>query len=141
MSVFHFTYKAEIEAIPIMLRDVNTSLEKAKVASKAIWAVSLAVEEIMSNIIYYGFEECPSEENKILLELNVSGEILKVSVADNAKSFNPLTAEDPDVNESLTTRKPGGLGIFFVKSLMDSVEYIPQKKGNLLVLEKKLNKS
>ena len=53
--------------------------------------------------------------------------------------FSPEQAQSPDVEASWDEREVGGLGIFFVKELMDNVTYNKVEENvNQLVLEKQI---
>jgi serine/threonine-protein kinase RsbW len=63
---------------------------------------------------------------------------LRVTVADNAPAFNPLTVSTPNLEEPLGERAVGGLGIHLVRTLMDDVRYRRQNGRNHVRLRKKL---
>jgi serine/threonine-protein kinase RsbW len=58
-------------------------------------------------------------------------------VIDDAKAFDPLTAKEPDITASLEDRPIGGLGMFFVKTLMDEVRYKREADRNHLYFSKR----
>ena len=63
--------------------------------------------------------------------------VLSVVVTDDAPAFNLL--EQPDdsrVDQPLEERKIGGLGIRFVKTVMDRVEYVRRDGKNVVTLTK-----
>lgn len=96
----------------------------------------VAVEELVSNVIRHGGR--PGVRPRITVATTITNGNLRVTVADNAAAFNPLTAPSPDVNQPLIERELGGLGIHFVKSLMDSVQYRRQNGRNHVRLIKKV---
>jgi len=57
---------------------------------------------------------------------------------DDGTQYNPLEAEDPDITLSIEERGIGGLGVFMVKKMMDSVEYEYIDGVNTLRLSLKL---
>ncbi|MFO7524971.1 MAG: 7TM diverse intracellular signaling domain-containing protein [Ignavibacteriaceae bacterium] len=103
------------------------------------FALKLSAEEICTNIIVYGYEGMPAGMITVSLECNEEKVILKVS--DCGKHFPPGNAEMPDLNANAEDRKTGGLGLYFIKQLMDKVVYtIGDDNSNLLILEKSLSK-
>jgi len=63
-------------------------------------------------------------------------------IRDNGKYFSPDQAQVPDIEASWEDREVGGLGIFFVKELMDNVTYNRTDANvNQFILEKNLSKS
>ncbi len=59
-------------------------------------------------------------------------------VADDGQPFDPLQAGPPDLGRNGETRRIGGVGIHFVKELMDDVVYSRVGSENRLTLKKKL---
>jgi anti-sigma regulatory factor (Ser/Thr protein kinase) len=98
--------------------------------------VNVVLDEVLSNIISYGYED--GEQSDILVRLDYRpGEVL-VEVEDAGKPFDPLKAPPPDLGVPLEARQVGGLGIHFMKSLMDDVAYARVDGKNRLRLRKKL---
>ena len=63
---------------------------------------------------------------------------MTLTLADRGKEFDPTRREDPDLSLPAEERPIGGLGIFLIKQLMDSVEYRREGGENLLILKKRL---
>lgn len=99
--------------------------------------LNLVLEELFSNIIFYGYDDDQSHEINIEIELENSS--LRIKLEDDAKEFNPLLVPEPDMNTPLEDRKIGGLGIFFVRRFMDTVTYSRINNKNILTLTKEIN--
>ena len=97
----------------------------------------VAVEELVSNVIRHGGR--PGVRPRVTVAVALTPTELRVIVADNAPAFNPLTVPPPDLTQPLEERELGGLGIHFVKSLMDSVQYRRQRGRNHVRLKKRLS--
>ena len=104
---------------------------------KVSGALNLALDDMLSNTIRYGYED--QEEHKIRVHMSLVDAELIVEVTDDARPFNPLTVEEPETKSSLEERQIGGLGIHLVRNLMDSMEYSSQQGENCLVMKKKIN--
>jgi anti-sigma regulatory factor (Ser/Thr protein kinase) len=83
--------------------------------------VSLALEEVLSNVLRHGHAGCRSREITVTFRVDAAG--FEFEVADGAAPFDPLARPDPDVTLPLERRKPGGLGVFLVKRLADELAY------------------
>jgi sigma-B regulation protein RsbU (phosphoserine phosphatase) len=104
------------------------------------FAFKLATEEICANIIQYGYED--SKPGFISLAFEVEGDKARLLIRDDGKYFSPDQAAIPDIEADWDERDIGGLGMFFVKELMDRVTYQKiEQNVNLLVLEKDLGSS
>jgi phosphoserine phosphatase RsbU/P len=108
-------------------------------ASKIIHDLNLALEEILTNIISYGYTDERDHEITVRLSAQL-GEVC-VEIEDDGQPFNPLEAPEPDITKPLEERKIGGLGIYLVRKVMDGVEYKRQRERNLLTIKKKTLKS
>lgn len=96
--------------------------------------LNLALDEILTNIISYGFKD--EERHDIEVDLRLDAGTLAVEVIDDGVAFDPLKMPPPDLDAALEDRPIGGLGIHLVKSLMDSVEYRREGARNRLSLRK-----
>jgi anti-sigma regulatory factor (Ser/Thr protein kinase) len=121
------------------LDGVNQALtefgQRRGLPSKVIHDLNLALEEILINIISYGYTDSREHEVKVRLSVQL-GEV-SVEIEDDGQPFNPLEAPEPDVTKPLEERKIGGLGTHLVRKLMDSLEYKRQGERNLLTIKKK----
>lgn len=103
-----------------------------------MYKVNLAMEEVISNIINYGYDDDAAHEIEIRAKMQDA--VLKIRIEDDAKAFNPLDHKDPEgLDKSIEERSIGGLGIFFVKKMMDRVEYRHESNHNILIIEKMIS--
>jgi len=95
--------------------------------------MNLALDEVLSNIVNYAYSA--SEGGTIDVELTFSNNELTALVEDRGKPFDPLQVPQNDNQKgSLKDRQLGGLGLLFVKQLMDSVSYARSGDRNKLTL-------
>ena len=113
--------------------------ERHRLSTTARDAVTLAVEEIVTNIITHGYRGEPNES--ISIDLDLAPEELMILIEDTAPAYNPLLAPRPDVESPLAERKPGGLGVYLSRQLMDGLEYRRLDGKNQLTIRKRLSKT
>ena len=101
-----------------------------------VFELNLALEEVLTNVISYGYDD--SGEHEILIRLSCKGGEITAEVEDDGRPFNPLEAAEPDTDKPLEERPVGGLGIHLVRKLMDDVEYKSQQGKNLLAMKKRI---
>ncbi len=101
---------------------------------KTINAVCVAVEELFTNIISYGFRD--DGEHVVTVRVVYEDGTVRVHMEDDGVSFNPLGASDPDVKCSLEQSKIGGLGIYLARKLMDDFDYERRDGKNIIRLIK-----
>ena len=123
--------EAKIEQISIVTEQIDQKMEQAGFSEKKKALIAIAIDEIMSNIIYY------SGSKIIEIEYAVSNTEVVISFADNGIFYNPLEAIAPDVTIPAAERKIGGLGIYMVKELMDEITYQNKNGKNILQIRKK----
>ena len=94
--------------------------------------IELCVEEILVNIFNYAY---PGESGEVKISCRSGpGGTLTIEIVDSGIPFNILSSDDPDVSLNIDERHIGGLGIYFVKQLMDRVEYRRENNKNVLLL-------
>ena len=122
---------------------VNQSLtefgQRHGLAPKVVHDLNLALEEILTNTISYGYTD--NREHEIKVRLSVQSGEVKAEVEDDGQPFDPLAVPEPDTAKSLEERTIGGLGIHLVRKLMDNLEYKRQGERNLLIMKKKTQES
>ena len=76
-------------------------------------------------------------ERAIEIRLGRDGDVITIEVEDDGKAVRPAAARSaPDTDAALEDREPGGLGIHFVRTLMDTVEYRRAAGRNRLTMTK-----
>jgi serine/threonine-protein kinase RsbW len=96
--------------------------------------ITLSCEELLTNTITYGYPE--GGDHHITIVVSVEPGQVEVRLEDDAIPFNPLEREEPDITLSVEERPVGGLGIFFVKRIMNEVIYDRTETGNRIILRK-----
>jgi len=139
------------EPVTIALKNDLAELERVGVAVEAfgarhglstatIFAVHLALDEVLTNVVSYGYDD--NREHNITVRLSIgdaqSPRRIEVEVEDDGRAFNPLEAAPPDVSAPVEERSIGGLGIYLVRRVMDDLEYRRQQAKNILVMRKTL---
>ena len=105
------------------------------VPADALFKINVVVEEILTNVIMHGFTD--TDRHEILLTIaNDCGQIV-VEVADDGVAFDPLQAPPPDLTSAIEDRKIGGLGIHFVRTMMDGAAYRRENGRNHLTIRKR----
>ena len=99
----------------------------------------ICCDEIFTNIASYAYQD-NNGSITVVVEFVPETQSLRIIFSDSGTAFNPLEISEPDTSSALSERKIGGLGMFMVKKMMDSVEYCRQDGKNILTLTKCLEK-
>ncbi|HKD49519.1 MAG TPA: ATP-binding protein [Candidatus Acidoferrum sp.] len=129
----------ELTEIARLHQDVENFGRKCGLSSKTQFELNLILEEVLANIISYGYEDNRRHEIVVRAELKQSE--LVIEVEDDGRPFNPLQTPPPDLEQPLEQRKVGGLGVHLVRELTSTVEYTRREEKNRLVMRKKAEKS
>lgn len=97
--------------------------------------IRLAVDEAYTNIIEHAYNH--DDSKSVEIELGYNKNELWVSLLDTGDTFDLSEYTDPDVRKKIKQRKRGGVGVYLIKKLMDSVEYLKEGSINEIRLVKK----
>jgi anti-sigma regulatory factor (Ser/Thr protein kinase) len=79
------------------------------------------------------------EEHEFQLDVHVLENRLIFKIIDSGKEFDPTLQPDADVTLSLEERPIGGLGIFLIRQIMQTVDYRRVDGKNILTMVKMIN--
>ena len=130
-----FEIEAKSENLPPFRKKLRSLLEAAGFAEKPTHDILLSVDEVLTNVIRhaYGGKSSVKGEPKIQITVSEHVDRVEILVEDQGPCFDPRTIPAP----KLPSTKPGGLGIYLVRTLMDEMDYEAVKpKGNRLRLTK-----
>ena len=132
----HIRLNADLGELERLTAWLDAFCDRHEIPDEAHYHSNLAVEELVINAIKHG--RCSPAEGAIEVGVRLSGQELNITITDTGAPFNPLNAPPPDLTSNLVDRPIGGLGIYLVRSLMNSVEYERQGGENRLRLRKDL---
>ncbi|OYO27922.1 ATP-binding protein [Janthinobacterium sp. PC23-8] len=126
----------EITQIDTMAEAVDDFCTQNGLPAKAAFNLNLVLEEVVVNVINYAFPGGASEP--IYVRIRLEDAIISAEVRDTGVAFDPLVAGPPDMALDLEKRVVGGLGVHFLKTLMDDVSYRRHEGQNYLRFSKQL---
>ena len=89
---------------------------------KWIMNANLSLDELITNIVSYAYVD--TDDHEIRITLTEQDTSLVIVVEDDGVAFDPFSqAPEPDLDANVEERRIGGLGVYFVKTLMDNVGY------------------
>lgn len=101
-----------------------------------LFRIDLVVEELATNVILYAYQDKPGD-----MEIRcdfVDGSTLCVEFQDDGVAFDPLTRQEPDIEQGCKERGIGGLGIYLVRRMVDGMDYRRDSHKNILTVRFKL---
>ena len=136
-NTYSFELKSDLSELDKLCQNLEDFGEKFGLSKKLIFEINLALDELFTNIISYGFQD--DKEHFVRVTLIPENDQLCLCIEDDGKPFNPIEFETPDVSCSVEECKIGGLGIHIMKKLMDEVCYERCDDKNILNLKKKIS--
>jgi anti-sigma regulatory factor (Ser/Thr protein kinase) len=126
--------KNDLSEIERLSQIVTEFAKRNHLPSRVLFDLNLALEEVLTNVISYGYQD--SNEHQIIIRICLENGELTAVVEDDGQPFNPLEVPEPDLEKTLEERPVGGLGIYLTRKLMDELEYKQQGGKNILVMKK-----
>lgn len=128
----------DIAQIPILAEWINLVGKELQLSDAMIFQLNLALEEAVVNVMNYAY---PNMRNMPVLlrvetlDVNNDNNCIVFILTDEGVPFDPTKEIMPDVTLSAEERPIGGLGIFLIEQLMESVTYERVEGRNILTMK------
>lgn len=133
-ELMHCKISNKLSEMPKVLEQFEEFAEKNNLPFALTQKMNIVMDELLNNIISYGFED--EKEHFLEVDVEILGQQLIVSFTDDGTPFNPFSNAPPDTRLSIDERNIGGLGIHLVKNLMDECNYKRETNKNIITLIK-----
>lgn len=125
---------SELERVYTFIEEVAS---RYSIVERVRYKLHLAIDEILANIISYAYTD--DDSHYIIIRFWIEDETVRIEFVDDGVAYNPLLQPEPKIDVPLEERQIGGLGIYLVRKLMDTVEYRRDSEKNHLVISKSLH--
>jgi anti-sigma regulatory factor (Ser/Thr protein kinase) len=130
-------FDAQIMHLPLMLRWIRDKLRELPMTTSDKNKLEVVSEEILVNIIHYAYQDKVGKIEIVWIEKKP---LIHIRFKDFGNPFNPLVNEKPPIKSlSIDAKEIGGLGIFFIKNLVDKIEYSYENNANILTVSKNVH--
>jgi len=136
---FEFELKNSLSELSTLCQRLESIGDELGLSRKCIFEVNLALDELFTNIISYGFKD--QAEHIIRVCISADRDTLTVRVEDDGVAFNPVERDSPDMACTLDECRIGGLGIHLMKNLIDDISYCRCGNLNVLTMTKELERA
>lgn len=130
------TLPANLDALEQISQYVLTIAAAANLDQRATYKLRLAVDEIATNIVSYGYHSAPGEGD-ISLAAEMDEHQLTFCLEDTGIPYDPLSQDVPtDLEQNLDQRKIGGLGVYLAIRSVDKFIYerLGDRNRNILII-------
>ena len=129
--------KNDISEISKLATFIGELSEELDFTPELNFNLNLVLEEAISNVILYAYGK--EEQKEISLVAYLSDNNLVFVLTDSGMEFDPTKVPDADVTLSAEELEIGGLGIYLIRQIMNTVEYQRIDGKNVLTMRKELN--
>lgn len=126
------SWPADLGSLPLIQAYVETLVAECGIGQKRVVQVSIALEEVVMNIINHAYAK--TLKGNITIEFEDHPFRVVIRIIDSGIPFDPLGAPEPDIGLDIMERPIGGLGVVMIRKLMDGVTYERSKDKNILGL-------
>jgi serine/threonine-protein kinase RsbW len=100
-------------------KEIMAAVAASGFTNSSVFAIKLAVEEVLMNAIKHGNKLDPAKH--VQIEAVITPKRFELTVEDEGSGFDPGGVPDPRAEENL--EKINGRGLLLMRSYMDEVEY------------------
>ena len=137
-DVRKITVRGRYENIPAITSFVGEAAEAAGLGDSGVFHCQMAIDEACTNVIEHAYG---GEGNGDLhVEWFIREDDFVIVIHDHGEPFNPEIVPNPaQPNQDSLGLKVGGLGLYFMRTLMDTVRFqFHGEEGNTLTMTKRL---
>jgi serine/threonine-protein kinase RsbW len=116
------TLPAHVNALRECFAFVRQGARLSGLSEEDMNRLDLIVEEFFMNVARHAYPGGQRGDVEVGYAVPAPG-TLRVEISDSGKMFNPLASSPPDFNRGVTERPLGGMGIFLVNEMADSLTY------------------
>jgi anti-sigma regulatory factor (Ser/Thr protein kinase) len=104
----------------------------AGLSADLTYRLTLSLDEIVSNVIRHGYSD--TNDHVVEVRLSIRDGVVTSVIEDDGHPYDPRESPEPDLSMPVEQRGPGGLGIFLVRQMMDSIDYARRDGKNVLTV-------
>jgi serine phosphatase RsbU (regulator of sigma subunit)/anti-sigma regulatory factor (Ser/Thr protein kinase)/transposase-like protein len=131
------TFPAAEDQLEDIRSSVRNVLFESDLSEKAVNSVLLAIEEACTNVVRHAYLYGPGI---IRIKVKLYQDRVVFSIFDRGRRFDFDHSDVPDLDRYVRTGRKGGLGLYLIRKMMDSVEYYSRDGENELRMEKRSEK-
>lgn len=132
------SFQSKLDSLALIRQYVTNAARESGLDDKLTYKLCLAVDEMASNIIMYGYQES-GIQGLIDIHINADENRIMITLEDDGTAYDPRQHELPseeEINRPLDERPVGGLGLFLVFNSVDDYkyEYVGGRNRNIFIM-------
>lgn len=134
-QLFLLNITSDMQNLERVANFVADAAAKTNLTARQFDDLQMAVDEAVTNVMEHAY--AGMSDGNIAIKLRIDDKLILVEIRDQGKPFDPKKVKKPNIKGPLSERAIGGLGVFFMKKLMDKVEFTRDDAGNVTRMTKK----
>ncbi len=131
------TVPGRFESLAQIAEFVGETARAANWSDDEVYHVQMAVDEACSNVVEHAYGPGQQGDLELTCCIEDQGDLV-ISIHDNGKPFDPTLVPEPPFGADLEDLPEGGLGLYFMRKLMDQVIFhFDDENGNVLTMVKR----
>ncbi|KPJ77447.1 MAG: hypothetical protein AMJ54_08055 [Deltaproteobacteria bacterium SG8_13] len=131
-----FKLKNALTELDSLFQHIEQFGRSVELPKKQIFQINLALDELFTNIVSYGYTD--SNSHWIVFRLSLVNDAVIIRIEDNGVPFDPVAAPTSGSAAPLENCKIGGLGLHIVKKMMDEIAYERRGDKNIITIKKQV---
>ena len=130
-------FAKEVNALEEIFAFLGKFVEEEGLGEEAEFCMDLVAEELFTNAVKYG----SAASDRVRIGIERVGPQLRLELVDfDAEPFDPMSVRPVPPETPMEARRPGGLGLHLVRSLVDRVDYEYRDRELRIVVTKHLGR-
>lgn len=130
------SFKRDFASLDDIFRFVGRFLSDMRIEESVAFSINLAVEELFTNMVKYN----AGASDEVLIRADLADAQIRLQLIDSdVDPFDPAALGEVDVRGSTVERKPGGLGLHLVRSVVDQLTYEYENRIMTVTITKRLD--
>ena len=127
----------DLNELAVLCREVHNFLEDEKVPAAPVYKIDLSIEEMLTNVIKYSYDD--NDRHEISVYLQIDPDRILLEMRDDGHEFNPLEAPLSDLSDEIELRRVGGMGIHLTRAMVDAISYLRDGNTNMVAVSVNIN--
>ena len=133
LTTVEITLDGSMSELSRLAREIASFCSAHGLGEDPEFQLNLVLEELFTNSVEHG--GCAGVSGCVAIRLEQSDGVVRVEFRDRGAPYNPLDAPRPDLAVPLADRAIGGLGVHFVRQMMQNLQYDRAGDWNRLSME------
>jgi len=122
---------AKMENLEQLLKFIANFAGNEGFSDERVMEIRLSCEEALVNIFHYAYPAGKQGDVEVDCKAGGKNDVV-VEMIDTGQRFDATTIPNPDINESISKRRVGGLGGVLIKKFVDEIDYQWHQNKNYL---------